>query len=59
MVRLRRAGMSISIAVCLLWPESFSAQEMPSEYRTVLAALGKSGDFKEGVLKRWRGQHRH
>ena len=27
------------------------AQEPPAEYKAVLAALGKSGDFKDGVLK--------
>ncbi|HSL19921.1 MAG TPA: DUF1259 domain-containing protein [Vicinamibacterales bacterium] len=43
--------MSMTVAACLLWPGSVSAQEMPSEYKTVLTELGKSGDFKEGVLK--------
>jgi len=28
-----------------------SAQETPAEYQAVLKALGKSGDYKEGVLK--------
>ena len=27
------------------------AQDMPAEYKGVLTALGKSGDFKDGVLK--------
>ena len=27
------------------------AQDMPAEYKNVLAALGKSGDFKDAVLK--------
>jgi protein-tyrosine-phosphatase len=27
------------------------AQEMPAEYASVLSALGKKGDFKDGVLK--------
>ena len=26
-------------------------QDMPAEYKNVLAALGKSGDFKDAVLK--------
>jgi hypothetical protein len=43
--------MSMSVVVCLLRPGSLVAQEMPSEYKTVLTALGKAGDFKEGVLK--------
>jgi Domain of Unknown Function (DUF1259) len=28
-----------------------AAQEMPAEYKAVLSALGKTGDFKEAVLK--------
>jgi len=28
-----------------------NAQEMPADYKAVLSALGKTGDFKEGVLK--------
>ena len=28
-----------------------SAQEMPTEYQAVMKALGKTGDFKDGVLK--------
>jgi len=28
-----------------------SAQDVPAEYRGVLTALGKKGDFKDGVLK--------
>lgn len=28
-----------------------AGQEMPGEYRTVLSALGRTGDFKDGVLK--------
>jgi hypothetical protein len=27
------------------------AQEMPADYKAVLSALGKKGDFKDGVLK--------
>jgi len=27
------------------------AQEMPAEYKAVLSSLGKTGDFKDGVLK--------
>lgn len=51
MVWLRRAAMCMTVAAGLLWPVSVSAQEMPSEYKAVLTALGKGGDFKEGVLK--------
>lgn len=35
----------------LLCPAVPAAQEMPPEYKAVLSALGKSGDFKDGVLK--------
>jgi hypothetical protein len=39
-------------ACVLLVLQSFAAaQEMPAEYRRVLDALGRSGDFKDGVLK--------
>lgn len=51
MVCLRRVVMGITAAACLLWPGPAGAQEIPSEYKTILTALGKSGDFKEGVLK--------
>ncbi len=51
MVWLRRAAICMTVAVGLLWPGVVSAQEMPGEYKTVLTALGKGGDFKDGVLK--------
>lgn len=38
------------IAVCLATPV-LRAQEMPAEYKHVLDALGRQGDFKDGVLK--------
>ena len=28
-----------------------SAQEIPADYKAILTTLGKSGDFKDGVLK--------
>ncbi|HSL24484.1 MAG TPA: DUF1259 domain-containing protein [Vicinamibacterales bacterium] len=43
--------MGLPVAACLLWPGLVSAQEVPGEYKAVLTALGKGGDFKEGVLK--------
>lgn len=48
MVKLRSIALSI-VAVLLAMPAV--AQEMPAEYQAVLSALGKTGDFKEGVLK--------
>ena len=44
----------IALAAILSTPltsGSAQAQEIPAEYKAVLAALGKSGDFKDGVLK--------
>jgi hypothetical protein len=40
--------------ICALWipgGPSALAQEMPAEYKTLLSTLGKTGDFKDGVLK--------
>lgn len=51
MVLLRRAAMCMTVVGSLLWSGSAGAQEMPSEYKTVLTTLGTGGDFKEGVLK--------
>ncbi|MEO5568657.1 MAG: DUF1259 domain-containing protein [Gemmatimonadaceae bacterium] len=41
----------MTVTAGLLWAGIATAQEMPSEYKTVLAGLGKTGDFKDGVLK--------
>lgn len=41
----------LALAAVLLCAGAASAQEMPGEYRAVLTALGKTGDYKEGVLK--------
>jgi hypothetical protein len=41
--------MSVAAIVAVSAPAR--AQEMPADYRAVLAALGKTGDFKDGVLK--------
>ena len=51
MVRLRCVAMSIACAVGLLAGGTAGAQEMPGEYKAVLSSLGKTGDFKDGVLK--------
>lgn len=51
MVLLGRSAMCMTAAAGLLWSGPVSAQEMPSEYKTVLTTLGKSGDFKRDVLK--------
>lgn len=51
MAWLRRAAICMTVAASLFCPGMVSAQEMPGEYKTVLTALGKGGDFKDGVLK--------
>jgi hypothetical protein len=48
---LSRAAVGVTVSVGLLGHGVAAAQEMPGEYKTVLTALGKSGDFKDGVLK--------
>jgi hypothetical protein len=40
-----------ALATVLLASATASAQEMPADYKAVLSALGKTGDFKDGVLK--------
>jgi hypothetical protein len=41
----------VALATVLLAGATASAQEMPADYKAVLSALGKTGDFKDGVLK--------
>jgi hypothetical protein len=42
---------AVSVAAVVLASAAASAQEMPADYKAVLSALGKTGDFKDGVLK--------
>ncbi len=51
MMWLRYVGTSLTCALGLLAGGTAIAQEMPSDYKTVLSTLGKTGDFKDGVLK--------
>ena len=51
MIPMKFAAICMTVAAGLLWPCSTAAQEMPADYTTVLSALGKGGDFKDGVLK--------
>ena len=51
MVRMLRASVVFLGVVGLLGGARATAQEMPAEYATVLTSLGKTGDFKDGVLK--------
>lgn len=51
MVWLRYVATSLTCAAGLLAGGTARAQEVPAEYKAVLSALGKTGDFKDGVLK--------
>lgn len=42
---------AMSVAAIAFASATASAQEVPAEYKAVLSALGKTGDFKDGVLK--------
>jgi hypothetical protein len=42
---------TIWVAAVVLTAVVASAQDMPADYKAVLSALGKTGDFKDGVLK--------
>jgi len=49
MIGLRYLAMSVALIV--LTAAIATAQEVPADYKAVLSALGKTGDFKDGVLK--------
>ena len=51
MLRVKCVATSLTCAVGLLAGGTAGAQEMPGDYKTVLSTLGKTGDFKDGVLK--------
>jgi uncharacterized protein DUF1259 len=51
MLGLRYVAMSLTCAVGLLAGGTAVAQEIPGDYKAVLSTLGKTGDFKDGVLK--------
>jgi hypothetical protein len=42
---------ALVLALIVAAAESVRAQDVPGEYKAVLTALGKTGDFKDGVLK--------
>jgi protein-tyrosine-phosphatase len=54
-MRVRMAVMTMAAAAALAsiaGPVTLArAQEMPADYQAVMSALGKKGDFKDGVLK--------
>ena len=43
--------MILGVSLALLLTGSAYAQDMPADYKGVLSTLGKTGDFKDGVLK--------
>ncbi len=43
--------LAISVVAIVTDAAAASAQEVPADYKAVLSALGKTGDFKDGVLK--------
>jgi Domain of Unknown Function (DUF1259) len=51
MTSFRRALGSVLVASAVLAPARADAQDVPAEYKGVLTTLGKTGDFKDGVLK--------
>ena len=46
MIRILMVGALLTLAA-----SGVSAQDMPAEYKAVLDTLGKTGDYKDGVLK--------
>ncbi len=48
--RVGRLG-AMALVVCLTTKFAAYGQQMPAEYESVMKALGKQGDFKDGVLK--------
>lgn len=46
-----RPAVAPIVAATLCAAVTATAQEMPAEYKTMLSTLGKTGDFKAGVLK--------
>ena len=51
MTSLKLAVGSVFLASAALVPARARAQEMPADYKGVLTTLGKTGDFRDGVLK--------
>jgi hypothetical protein len=51
MTRLTPAGLVFGLAAGLFWPAAALGQAMPGEYQALLDTLGRTGDFRDGVLK--------
>jgi hypothetical protein len=50
-MRIKKLMMSPAMMCVLSTTAAAQAPQMPQEYQNVLAALGKKGDYKDGVLK--------
>jgi hypothetical protein len=48
---MRHTLFALVMAAMVGHPAPGAAQEVPAEYKALMTALGKSGDFKDGVLK--------
>lgn len=46
-----RIGVAVFVALGILIAVEAAAQDMPADYQAVLTALGRTGDFKDAVLK--------
>jgi hypothetical protein len=44
-------ALALGFVATMLGSAAAQAQDVPAEYQAVMTALGKTGDFKEGVLK--------
>lgn len=51
MMRVVRITLCFFVSLVAILPATVAAQTIPESYQAVLAALGKSGDFKDNVLK--------
>ena len=48
---MKRTAILWAVLSLTSWPSFAQTQEMPAAYQQVLSALGKTGDFKDNVLK--------
>lgn len=51
MIRKSFLAVPVLAAAMVAAPASAQAQDVPAEYQQVLSTLGKTGDFKDNVLK--------
>jgi hypothetical protein len=48
---MTRTHITFAAILVAILPTLAAAQEMPADYKSLMTTLGKSGDFKDGVLK--------